>query len=226
MTAFTGFRAEAWEFLDGLAADNTSGYFNNHREQYRETIATPAAAFVDAVNPALQQRVHPGLQGDARVGRSLFRINRDTRFGHDKTPYKTHIDFLFWIGDGEPRQSPACIVRLTTTKVLVGAGQIGLAGGALDRYRTAVAGDSGAQLRGIVDQLVAAGSELSDANRVRVPSPYPHDHPNSDLLRRDGFHLTHTSPHPTELGDERFVSWTGSELSRYTLLLTWLAAAR
>ena len=49
MTLFTGFPAKAWEFLDGLAADNTSGYFNDHREQYRECIAIPSAAFVDAL---------------------------------------------------------------------------------------------------------------------------------------------------------------------------------
>ena len=224
MTVFTGFPAEAWEFLDGLAADNTSGYFNDHREQYRECVATPSAAFVDALTPALK-RVHPGLLGDPRIGRSLFRINRDTRFGNDKTPYKTYVDFLFWIGDGEPRRSPACIIRLTSTTVLIGAGQTGLTGAALDRYRTAVAGPDGAQLRAVVDQLVAAGSELSDPSRARVPSPYPPGHPNADLLRRDGFHLTHNSRHSTELDDDRFVTWTANELARYAPLLTWLTAA-
>ena len=224
MTIFTGFPAEAWEFLDGLAADNTRDYFNDHREQYRECLAIPSAAFVDTLTPALR-RVHPGLQGEARIGRSLFRINRDTRFGHDKTPYKTYVDFLFWTGDGEPRRSPACIIRLTSTTVLTGAGQIGLTGAALDRYRTAVASPNGAQLRDVVDQPVAAGSELSDPNRARVPAPYPADHPNADLLRRDGFHLTHTSRHPTELDDERLVIWTANELARYAPQLTWLTDA-
>lgn len=226
MTVFTGFPAAAGAFLDGLAADNTSSFFDHHREQYRQSIATPAAAFVDALTPALQQRVHTGLQGDGRVGRSLFRINRDTRFGYDKTPYKTHIDLLFWLGDGEPRKSPACIIRLTATTVLVGAGQIGLTGDILARYRTAIAGPKGGELRDVVDLLVGAGSELSDANRKRVPTPHPPDHPNADLLRRDGFHLTHTSPHPAELGGEHFVSWTARQLSRYKPLLAWLADAR
>lgn len=224
MTAFTGFPVEAWDFLDGLATDNTSAYFDDHREQYRRTIAIPAAAFVEAVTPALQESVHPGLRGEARVGRSLFRINRDTRFGHDKTPYKTQVDFLFWIGNGEPRQSPACIMRLTTTSVLVGAGQIGLTGPGLVRYRSHVAGDEGASLRSIVDRLLADRCELSEANRVRVPAPHPNDHPNADLLRRDGFHMSHTIGHPDALGDERFVSWTATELSRYGSLLDWLSA--
>lgn len=224
MTAFTGFPVEAWDFLKRLATDNTITYFDDHREQYRQTIADPVVAFVEAATPALQNSVHPGLQGEARVGRSLFRINRDTRFAHDKTPYKTHVDFLFWIGEGEPRQSPACIMRLTTTSVLVGAGQIGLTGPGLARYRSHVAGDEGSSLRGIVDRLLADGSELSEANRVRVPVPHADDHPNADLLRRDGFHVSHTRGHPAALGDERFVSWTATELRRYGPLLEWLSA--
>jgi uncharacterized protein (TIGR02453 family) len=225
VTLFTGFPAGAWEFLEGLTADNTSAHFNDHRDQYRECIAIPSAAFVDALSPALEQ-VHPGLLGDPRIGRSLFRINRDTRFGHDKTPYKTYVDFLFWIGDGEPRRSPACIIRLDATTVLTGAGQIGISGAAIDRYRTKIAGPDGAQLRCVVDQLVAAGSQLCAPNRMRVPPPYPSDHPNADLLRRDGFHLAHTSRHPIELDSERFVTWTANELARYAPLLTWFAAAR
>ena len=72
-------------------------------------------------------------------------------------PHKTYADFLFWIGDGEPRRSPACIIRLTSTTVLTGAGQIGLTGAALDRYRAAVASPEGAQLRAIVDQSSPPG---------------------------------------------------------------------
>ena len=68
MTAFTGFPAAAWEFLDDLAANNTSDHFNRNREQYRRNIATPATTFVDALTPALQRSVHPALHGDPRIG--------------------------------------------------------------------------------------------------------------------------------------------------------------
>jgi len=67
---------------------------------------------------------------------------------------------------------------------------------------------------------------VSDANRVRVPPPHRKDHPNADLLRRDGFHLTQTSPHPAELHDERFVAWTATQLSEYMALLDGLVRAR
>lgn len=223
MSGFTGFPTDAWQFLDELASDNDTNFFNAHRERYRQAIAEPSAAFVDTVAPALQASVHAGLRGDPRVGRSLFRINRDTRFGHDKTPYKTHLDFLLWIGDGEPRRSTACIIRLTSTTVLLGAGRIGLTGDQLADHRQRVAGDTGPALRTIVDRLLAADSQLSDADRARVPAGLPTNHPNADLLRRDGFHLTHTSTHPDCVGNERFIPWVANELSRYGPLLEWLA---
>lgn len=223
MTVFAGFPTDAWQFLDELTADNDSAFFTANRERYRQAIAEPSAAFVDAVTPALQAAVHADLRGDPKVGRSLFRINRDTRFGHDKTPYKTYLDYLFWIGDGEPRRSPACIMRLTSTTVLLGAGRMGLTGDELADHRRRMAGDRCAALLTTVDDLLADGSQLSDADRVRVPAGFASNHPNADLLRRDGFHLTHTSTHPDCVADGRFVLWVADELSRYGALLQWLS---
>ena len=41
MTVFAGFPAEAWDFLDGLAADNTTAYLNLHREYTARRSRTP-----------------------------------------------------------------------------------------------------------------------------------------------------------------------------------------
>lgn len=224
MSAFRGYPPSAWEFLDGLAADNTAAFFDLHRSAYRSAIAAPSAALVDALTPMLA-RVHPALRGEARVGRSLFRINRDTRFSVDKTPYKTHIDFLFWAGDAgsEPRSQGVCIARITSTTVVVGAGRTGLRGSALDDYRSRlVDAVLGAQLRAAVDGLVAAGSTLSDPDRARVPRPYGSDATNADLLRRDGFHLTRTEPHPDAIASDGFADWLIERFQPYAKLIDLL----
>ncbi len=49
--------------------------------------------------------IAPGANADPRVNGSIFRINRDTRFSRDKTPYKTHVDLWFWMGP-ERKTSP------------------------------------------------------------------------------------------------------------------------
>ena len=134
MTA--AFSGSTWHFLDRLAADNTRATFEAERGTYERAVVAPSVALVESLADLLPAQVHPGLQADPAIGRSRFRLNRDLRFSKDKTPYKTHLDFLFWVGDGPPRAQPACILRLTSTEVLLGAGQMGLRGPALDRYRS------------------------------------------------------------------------------------------
>ncbi len=223
MTATFG--SETWTFLDALARDNTRTTFDASRATYQEHVAAPMVAYVEAMSTLLPERVHPGLRAEAKVGRSLFRINRDIRFSKDKTPYKTHLDLLFWIGDGSPREQPACIVRLTSTEVLLGAGQKGLRGARLDRYRTRLDdADDGATIERIVDGLQAKGASLSDPDRAKPPRPYPADHPHAELLRRDGFHLSTTYAHPPSIDTSRFPAWCATRLAPYRDLLDWLAA--
>lgn len=225
-TSFTGFPPGAWAFFEALAADNTKEVFDRRRGDYRRFVAEPSVALVEALAPTLAERVHPEIHAEPRVGRSLFRINRDTRFSADKTPYKTHLDLMFWVGDGPPRSRPAAIMRIDATNVLVGAGRMGLDRPALARHRAAVVDpDRGALLRAIVDELVADGASLGVAARARVPRGMPADHPNADLLLRDGLHLTRTVPHPPELADDRFPAWCGDELAGFAPLLSWLVDA-
>ncbi|MEO8696835.1 MAG: DUF2461 family protein [Acidimicrobiales bacterium] len=84
--SFMGFSQRAFEFLEGLAAHNTKAFFDSQRDTHKSEIADPAKLHVDALAIELPARVHPRLRGEARVGRSLFRISRDTRFSTDKTP--------------------------------------------------------------------------------------------------------------------------------------------
>jgi uncharacterized protein (TIGR02453 family) len=219
------FDRETWAFLERIRRDNTKATFDTIRDTYQRHVVAPSAAFVDTMATLLPGRVHPDLRGEAKVGRSLFRINRDLRFAKDKAPYKTHLDFIFWIGDGPPREQPACIVRLTATEVLLGAGQMGLRGPLLDRYRARLdSHDDGAAIGAIVAGLHAKGASLSEADRAKPPRPYPVDHPNAELLRRDGFHLTTTHTHPASVDDARFPDWCATRLTPYRNLLDWLAA--
>jgi uncharacterized protein (TIGR02453 family) len=226
VTGFAGYRSEAFEFLEGLAADNTKAFFDAHRSTYDNAIAAPTRRLVDEMTPLLRSAVHPEVRGEAKVGRSLFRINRDVRFAKDKTPYNTYVDMMWWIGgDDDPRACPAVIIRLTSATVLLGAGHIGLRGYALDRFRQRLVEPSaGAELRTTVDERIAAGSRISEPVRARAPKGFPIEHANADLARRDGFHLHHTTAHPTVIGSPRFAVWCSDELAPYAPLLAWFAA--
>jgi uncharacterized protein (TIGR02453 family) len=222
VSTFAGFPRDAWAFLTELDADNTKAFFDANRRRYDDAIAGPSKTLVESLAVALPDRIGLDVRAEPRVGRSLFRINRDTRFAADKTPYKTHLDFLFWVGDGPPRARPAFIMRITANRVLVGGGRMGVTGGALDAYRAALDDPArGAAIRTTVDTLLAAGAKLSDPDRARAPRPFPVGHPNADLLRRDGFHLSRTTPHPASLSAPSFAEWCADALAPFVPIVTW-----
>jgi hypothetical protein len=70
---------------------------------------------------------------------------------------------------------------------------------------------------------VARGSDLSEPDRAKPPRPYPAAHPNAELLRRDGFHLTSRHRHPASITTNRFPAWCATRLAPYRALLDWLA---
>lgn len=222
MSAFVGFPDDTWAFLGDLANHNDTEWFRSAKPRYQRSVADPCSALVEALAPLLGA-VHPGLRAEPKVGRSLFRINRDTRFAADKTPYKTHLDFLFWVECGlPPRESPALIMRLTATDTLVGAGRMGLRDAALARYRTALQAEP--SVVHTVETLLADGCELSEADRARVPAGLPADHVAAGLARRDGFHVSRTVHHPPEISGSKFAPWCADRFQAFAPLLDWFAA--
>ncbi|MEM8923227.1 MAG: DUF2461 domain-containing protein [Actinomycetota bacterium] len=82
------FTDESVRFWKGLAANNSKAWFDEHRKDYERHLKKPynelAAALVEQVT-----EVEPEYETDAKG--AVYRINRDTRFANDKTPYKTRL---------------------------------------------------------------------------------------------------------------------------------------
>ena len=149
----TGSAPTRWTFLDGLAAENTKAYFGTHRATYDAQVFAPLKSLVNALGEQLQHRVSDGLRYEPKVGKSLFRINRDLRFSTDKTPYHTHLDVVVWEGES-PRSSPGFILRIAPHEVVVGAGVFARTDDRLARWRNAVDGERGARLAEVHRWLV------------------------------------------------------------------------
>ena len=91
--AFHGFPREAFTFLLGLSRNNKA-WFDANRPIYDAAVVAPDLSFVEALGARLQAFA-PSVTADPKVGGSLFRIHRDTRFSPDKRPYKTHVGIRF-----------------------------------------------------------------------------------------------------------------------------------
>jgi uncharacterized protein (TIGR02453 family) len=221
---FGGFGPDALSFLSGLATDNTKTYFAEHRGIYTTQVAAPMKSLVVTLGDELRTRISPSIRSEPKIGRSLFRINRDLRFAKDKTPYHTHLDAVFWEGES-PRASPGFIMRITAESVVLGSGVFVLRGVRLNRYRRAVIDpDAGGELDALIAelQISARGAVMSEPRRTSVPRGFPVEHPRSDLLRRDGFHMSVEVPAPELITSEKFVPWCADHLERFASLEHWL----
>jgi uncharacterized protein (TIGR02453 family) len=74
-----------FQFLVELRFNNERPWFQARKERYESEVLEPFLRLVGELTLRLQ-KINP-----AYTEPKTFRIYRDTRFGHDKTPYKTHI---------------------------------------------------------------------------------------------------------------------------------------
>lgn len=167
MHGFAGFPAALPAFLRELRANNNKQWFDAHREDYRTSYVTPAKQFVVAAGERLRHFA-PDIEAQPRVLGSIFRINRDTRFSKDKTPYKDRLDLWFWEGERRGALS-GFFVRFTPETVAVGAGCHGFDKHLADFRRALADETSGLKLAGIVKTLEKHGYELGGKHYKRAP---------------------------------------------------------
>ena len=83
------------EFLRLLAENNNKEWFDNHRVQYMAAKNNFEAFVQEAIDGIVEfEPILKGLEAKS----CIYRINRDIRFSHDKTPYKTNFGALITRG--------------------------------------------------------------------------------------------------------------------------------
>ena len=121
-TEQASFGRELFGFLAELKDNNDRDWFNANKARYEADVLEPSLAFIEDFAPYLHQ-ISPHLRADARrVGGSLFRIYRDTRFSKDKTPYKTTAGIWFKHERAKDVHAPGFYLHLAPGDVFAGGG--------------------------------------------------------------------------------------------------------
>ena len=82
------FTDKSLRFLRSLARHNERAWFLAHKQDYETHVREPFQRLLDDLQLPLAE-VSTHFRADSRkVGGSMFRIQRDTRFSHGKAPYK------------------------------------------------------------------------------------------------------------------------------------------
>lgn len=193
--AFTGWPVEGVEFYEGLQADNSKVYWQEHKAVYERDVRAP------------MEQLLAELADEFGAGK-LFRPYRDVRFSADKTPYKTNCAATLGAG----------YISFSADGLSTGAGLYLPDSAALQRYRTAVTREkSGNELVAIVAALHKAGYETMAHEVLKTaPRGVPKDHPRIDLLRHKGIAMMKTWP----VG-----AWLGTAKAKERVVTTLRAAA-
>ena len=181
------FTPKMYAFLKDLAANNEREWFKANQHIYEEVIREPALDFINDVGDRLP-KIAPNFVADSRtVGGSLFRIQRDTRFSKDKTPYKPNTGMQFRHAYAKDVHAPGFYINLQPGENYMGIG--------LWRPETKVA----YQIRAHIDENQAEWKRASRGKRftdvytvtgdslTRPPRGYDEDHPLIDDLKKKDF---------------------------------------
>jgi uncharacterized protein (TIGR02453 family) len=222
---FKGFSSDGIRFLQDLVPNNDRDWFKANRAVFDEGIVEPGKALVAELGERLT-KIDPEVQTEAKIGGSIFRQHRDTRFSKDKSPYKTHFDMWWWTGEKKGWNSSGFFLRVTGAELVIGAGMHGFDKTALASYRAAVGDDArGAELVKISQKLRKSGIQVEHPHYKRVPKPFAADHPRADLLRHDALYAALTLPLPDEVKRASLVGLVSKAFTKTAPLHHWLKAA-
>ena len=85
---FRGFGSQALPFLQALRENNERDWFAENKSTFIEECDAPLRELVREVGSRLEEE---GLPLAPIARNPVFRIYRDVRFSHDKSPYKTNL---------------------------------------------------------------------------------------------------------------------------------------
>ena len=204
-SAFAGFPQWGVRFYQELEDTNTKEFWAQHKAQWERDVREPMLALVDELEDEF---------GPAR----LFRPNRDIRFSHDKSPYKTHQGAFVGVATGV-----GYYVQVSADGLAVGGGFRAHSPAETSSYRVAVdAPASGARLEKVAADLTAAGFDLEGETLKTRPKGFAADHPRLELLRRKEMMAINRIGSPPWLGTAKAVDEVRAQWRQVRPLVQWM----
>lgn len=185
---FKGFTPAVLEFLHRLAQNNDRQWFAAHKTQFENDVVTPALDLIAAMAAPLAEISPHFLCIPKRVGGSLFRIHRDTRFAHDKRPYKTNLGLHFRHDSNFDVHAPGYYLHIGVDECFLACGAWRPERGAVNRIRHAIVDKPRAwgRARRAVGSTGYFDFHGQMLKRPPPDVPAPPEHPwREDLKRKD-----------------------------------------
>ena len=222
--ASSPFTAKTFTFLRQLARNNERTWFHAHKADYEAHVRGPMLALITALQPAvaaisLHYRADPRTQGG-----SLFRIARDTRFAHDKSPYKTWSGARIFHARHRERPAPSFYLHVQPGHCFVGAGVWHPEPAVQRTIREFLVENPGAWERAVHAPAFRRRFAMDGESLVRPPRGFPADHPLIEDIKRKDFVASRHLDDEVLLG-AGVVGAIEAELAALAPLVDYLCAA-
>ena len=175
------------KFLNELSNNNEREWFQENKQRYEDTVRSPALEFIDDIAPKLQL-IAPRFRAiPKKVGGSLMRVYRDTRFGKDKTPYKTNIGIQFRHEAGKDVHAPGYYLHVENGNFFLGAGIWRPDSTTLGKIRDRIIEKSSEWTSIRENKTFNKSFSLEGESLKNGPRGYSKDHPLMEDLKRKDF---------------------------------------
>jgi uncharacterized protein (TIGR02453 family) len=211
-------------YLDELAANNEREWFDANKARYETLVLDPALAFIETMAPRLERISTHFRAVPKRVGGSLMRVYRDTRFSRDKSPYKTNIGIQFRHARGKDVHAPGFYVHIEPGNCFLGAGIWHPEPDALNKIRLAIVADPERWRRSIAARPFKETYTLGGSALARPPRGFSADAPHIEDLKRKDF-IAVTMLEDREVVASEFPASVARRLKTATPLVGFLCSA-
>ena len=221
---FSGFPPATVKFLQELASNNERTWFQENKLRYEGDVLAPALDFITAMGPRLEKISLHFVAIPKRVGGSLMRVYRDTRFSRNKAPYKTNIGIQFRHELGKDVHAPGFYVHIEPKSCFLGVGMWHPESSALSAIRDRIVENPAAWKRARNAKRFRERFDLSGDSLKRPPRGYPADHPYIDDLKRKDF-IGVSEFDIADTKDPEFANRVASNFTAAKPLMKFLCAA-
>jgi uncharacterized protein (TIGR02453 family) len=224
MPQFVGFSKEAIKFLEKVKQNNNKPWFDAHYDFYQQDVLEVSRDFVEAMGEQLQL-IAPGINVVPKVNGSIYRFARDARFSKDKTPYKTHLSYLFWQGNLKRTRCPGFYLGIRPEYVQIGVGINHFTPEYLQAWREQCTHHrKEKEIRKIFDALKKSGVMFHGEQLKRMPRGFndKNEYLNQDLIRYKGLKCWFQLPLPEQIYSADFVPFCYEYYQQLLPLFEWM----
>ena len=184
---YANFAKETLVFLEALAANNNREWFKENKSRYEEQVLDVALRFIQSMQDPLHEIAPHFVAQPTRMGGSLMRVYRDTRFSKNMPPYKTNIGIQFRHEQAKDVHSPGYYVHIDPQEVFIGVGMWRPDPVALRGVRERIVAKPAEWGRASGDKLFSRHFELGGESLTRPPRGFDKDHEFIDDIKRKSF---------------------------------------